>query len=602
MPASNPGTLTRSSAPASSILSSAAQALVADLREHLPDLRNAVVVLPHLHAAADFARELAQAAGTPALLLPRITTLRAWAADVALDKPVVPHAARHAMLYRVLAERGWLADADLWAVAAELASLFDELTRKVVVLPEDVRAFTRQLEKAYRARSGAGFNFEARLVHELWHAAVRDRKTLDPEAAYQLRLTGLADLVTTPVYAVALSDLSEAEQQFFERAAARMPVRRFDVDEVPRDALSTALALAWPRGSGYPDLLTRGATLQGAHPESPLAGRVRIFGAASAEQEAQAVDVTVREWLLEGKRRIGVIVNDRLTARRARALLERAQVHVEDEAGWAFSTTSAATVIGRWLDIASNDAYYRDVLDLMKLPFAFFDRAREARQAAVWRLETYARKESIVSGLEHFIAVAESHRDREVVDMLKRVQRGLSTLGRGKRPIARWLAALAASLKDIGVAEGLAADSAGEQLLELLERLKQELGDEPLAVSFAEWRRWLARELETATFRDRAIESPVVFTHLAAAQFRRFDAVLILGCDAAHLPGPDAVTLFFNQSVRAELGLPTHAERIVQTEQGLAALLASSGTATLTWQRQTAGEPNLLSPQLERLN
>jgi ATP-dependent helicase/nuclease subunit B len=596
-----PGTLARTAVAAPNLVAAAAQALVADLRAQLPDLRDATVVLPHLHAAADFSTELARAAGSPALILPRITTLSAWASDVPLDRPVVPHAARHAMLYRVLSERGWLADADLWSVAAELALLFDELTRKAVTLPDDLAAFTRQLEHAYRARAGAGFNFEARLVHELWHAAVRGSRTLDPETAYQLRLARLAERVSGPVYAVGFFDLSRSETLFLERAAARVPVRCFDADPSGGDGVSTALAFAWPREPEYPDLLARSDALRRAEPESPLAGRVKIFGAASAEQEAQAVEVTVRQWLLEGKRSIAVVVNDRVTARRARALLERAQVLVDDEAGWAFSTTSAATSIGRWLDIATNDAYYRDVLDLMKLPFAFFDRPRAQKHSAVWRLERYTRKDSIVSGLDHFIAAAERAHDREVVEMLKRMQRGLDALGRGKRSIARWVASLLASLKEIGVAQGLADDSAGEQLLALLERLREELADEPFTVTFAEWRRWLARELETATFRDSAIQSPVVFTHLAAARLRRFDGVVLLGCDAAHLPGPDGVALFFNQGVRAELGLDTHVQRVARVERDLAALLASSGSTMITWQRQSAGEPNLLSPQLERL-
>ena len=102
----------------------------------------------------------------------------------------------------------------------------------------------------------------------------------------------------------------------------------------------------------------------------------------------------------------------------------------------------------------------------------------------------------------------------------------LSTLGKAQLPaqLARWLDALVSSLDEIGVARGFAADSAGEQLLELLERLRLELEHEALAIPYAEWRRWLARELETAAFRDRAIESPVVFTHLGAAALRRFDA------------------------------------------------------------------------------
>ena len=555
-----------------------------------------------MHAAGDFSRELVTAAAAPALLLPRITTLTAWAEEVELGQKVVSHAARQALLYRILSGRAWLESADLWAVAAELGGLFDELTRAALELPRDVGEFTRQLEHAYRTRSSAPLNFEARLVHELWHAASAPGGALDPQAAYHARLERLATSVSRPIYAIGLEDLTRSEEQFLERAAARVSLARFDADHAATDPLTRTFAAAWPQAEG-PDLLARAAALARAHPASAIADRLRIFAASGAEQEAQAVDVAVREWLLEGKKSIAIVVNDRLTARRARALLERAEVLVEDEAGWPFSTTSAATVMGRWLDVATNDSYYRDLFDLLKSPFAFSDRARDHRQAAVWRLETYARKHSIASGLHNFIAIAERQRDHEVLEMLRRVERGIATLGRGRRSLVGWLERLEQSLGHIGVAQGLAADSAGEQLLELLERLKHELVDEPLRVSFSEWRRWLAGELETATFRDTAIVSPVVFTHLAAAQLRRFDAVLLLGCDASHLPGPDPAARFFNQRVRAELGLPTSAERVAKTERDLAALFACSGRVLATWQcRSASGEPALLSPQLERLS
>ena len=588
--------------PAFELLPAAAQAVIADQGARLPDLRDAVILLPTLHSAPEFARVLSAATGMPALLLPRMTTFSAWTATVHLSEPVTTHAARQAMLYRVLVERGWLKGADLWSVAAELSALFDELTRKAVALPRDLHDFTRQLESAYQARPSAALNFEARLVHELWHAATGTGRALDPQAAYHARLARLADAVATPVYAVGLRDLTRSEEQFLKRAGERVAVSCFDIDPAAGDAVTRTLALAWPQATDVPDLLTRGAELAQAYPKSALAGRLRLYAASSAEQEAQAVDVTVREWLLEGKTRIAVVVNDRLVARRARALLERAQVLVDDEVGWAFSTTSAATAIGRWLDVAANDAYHRDLFDLLKSPYAFFDCPREARQAAVWRLEGSARERGVVSGLRNFVALAAQRGDREGLDMLARIERGIATLGRGRQPIARWLERLLASLGDIGVASGLEADSAGEQLLALLERLRHELAAEPLPIPFAELRRWLARELETATFRDRAITSPVAFTHLAAVRVRRFDAVLLLGCDAAHLPGPDQGALFFNQAVRAELGLPTSAERAANLERELAALLACSGTAVVTWQCQSGeGEPNLLSPQLERL-
>jgi ATP-dependent helicase/nuclease subunit B len=602
MPVTAAPGIARVPCPARGLLACAAKDVVERERESLPDLTHVVVLVPDLHAAPDVARALHEASGLPAVLLPRITTLALWAGEVPLERPVAARAAREALLYRELKKQAWLESADLWAVSAELAGLFDEMTRHNLALPADFAAFNRQLEQAYRARSGESLTFEARVVHELWHAMSRVTGEADAESAYQLRLSRIAGSAAAPLYAVGLSRLAPEEQRFIESYAARAPVRVFEADfEAGGDPVTRTLALAWPRSPDHAGLRDRAAALKAAHPGSALAARLRIVGAAGTEQEAQTVDVTVREWLLAGKQRIAIVVQDRLVARRARALLERAQVLVKDEAGWAFSTTSAATAVGRWLDVAAGDCYYRDLLDLMKSPFVFHDWARDTRRSAVWRLEGYVREESVISGLANFIKLAEDKNDPEVRQMLARIRAGVGALGRGSRPIARWLADLAASLGEIGVRDGLAADSAGGQLLELIERLGRELADDRLDVTFTDWRRWLARQLEAATFRDRAIESPVVFTSLAATQLRRFDAVLVLGCDAAHLPGPDPVAMFFNQGVRAELKLPTWSERVREMEEQLAALIASCETVVVTWQRMLGGEENLLSPLVERL-
>jgi ATP-dependent helicase/nuclease subunit B len=584
------------------LVARAAAEIVKRHRAELPDLGGVVVLIPDLHAAPDIAAALRVAAGVPALLLPRIATLGLWAATVPLDRPIASRASRETLLYQELEKRGWLPAADLWAVSAELVGLFDELTRHNVALPADFKEFNRQLARAYRAQSGASLTFEARLVHELWHALARVTGEADPEAAYQLRLARLAENASAPLYTLSLEPLALAEQRFLERYAGGAPVRCFTSDiNAGSDAVARVLAAAWPANPDDAPLLERARALKAAHPASPLAGRLRILSAGGAEQEAQAVDATVREWLLAGRKRIAIVVHDRLIARRARALLERAQVLVKDEAGWAFSTTSAATAIGRWLDVAGGDCYYRDLLDLLKSPFAFHDWPLATRQAAVWRLEGYVREENVVTGLANFIQLAEEHNDAEARQMLARIRAGTSALGRGTRPIARWLSALAASLDHIGVREGLAADGAGQQILDLLDRLGRELAGDKLAASFSEWRRWLARQLETAAFRDPAIESGVVFTSLAATPLRRFDAVLVLGCDAAHWPGPDPVSLFFNQGVRAELKLPTWAERVREMEAQLGALIAACGAVAVTWQRMPGGEPNQLSPPLERL-
>ncbi len=577
-----------------------AAAIVGALRARLPDLREAIVLVPDLHAAAAVSAALHAAAGAPVLLLPRITTIRAWAAHVVLARPVEATSARCASLYAVLALRKWLQRADLWAMATELTGLFDELTRYNVELPRDAGDFTARLERAYAARPTASLRFEAQLVHELWWAMAREPQQLGPEEAHQLRLASLAEHACAPLFVLGLSDLAPGELTFLERYSLRAPVVVADGVSDVQEPLAATLAAAWPAADSTA-LRARAHALRARHPVSALAGKLRLFGAVTAEQEAQAIDVSVREWLLAGKCAIAVVVQDRVVARRARALLERAEVLVTDEAGWALSTTSAATALGRWLDIAANDAYYQDLLDLMKSPFAFHDWPREQRRQTVWRLERYIRAAGVSAGIEGYLELAHVNRDAEVRQILRRVQRGLAALTRSRKTLAGWLTALDSSLAEIGVRAGLEADPAGEQLLELLAGLRRELAGNDTAFSFVEWRRWLARELESATFHDRSIESPVLFTYLAATRLRSFDAVLICGCDAQHLPGPDPVYRVFNQGVRAELGLPTRADELRAIETQLAALIAGSGEVLITWQRQVEGERNLFSPLLDRL-
>ena len=61
-----------------------------------------------------------------------------------------------------------------------------------------------------------------------------------------------------------------------------------------------------------------------AKPQSPALDRLSLFKADGAEQEAAAIDIQVRRWLIEGKRRVGIVTENRRLARRVRALLERA--------------------------------------------------------------------------------------------------------------------------------------------------------------------------------------------------------------------------------------------------------------------------------------
>ncbi|MFZ1180546.1 MAG: PD-(D/E)XK nuclease family protein, partial [Herbaspirillum sp.] len=93
----------------------------------------------------------------------------------------------------------------------------------------------------------------------------------------------------------------------------------------------------------------------------------------------------------------------------------------------------------------------------------------------------------------------------------------------------------------------------------------------------------------------------VAMLPLNGARLRNFDAVLVIGADAEHLPSQPQETLFFSDAVRHELGLPTRLSRQHQQLRDLTGLLCANREVVLSWQTHKNGEPNPMSPWLARL-
>jgi ATP-dependent helicase/nuclease subunit B len=549
---------------AQSHFDSVARQILAAHAALLPDLRGLVVLLPNYHAAQPLAQALMRAARVPALLPPRMVTLNEWAQSVPLDAPVVAESRRSALLYQHLRKQKWFENADLWGMTQEMLGLFDELTHALDTLPGDADAFVTAVQRAWQARQNEALQLEARLVFELWHA-MQDGTELDAARACQQRLAKLAAQAEKPLYVLRASEWDALEQRFLDEYAQRAPVTVFDLREM--GALRTA---------------------------------PRFFAAISLEQEARAAAMQVRRWLADGRRDIAVVAQDRVAARRMRALLERAEVLVADETGWTFATLSVSTVLDRWLTALQSDFYHHDLLDLLKSPYIFADMAAGERKAAVYQLEQLLRKHGVVSGLEAFHALA--GQDAALHLPLARLRQAATLLEQNRRnSLAEWLAVLQESLRLLAIDIGLQQDDAGQQLLRALQTWQQELQSDEGRYRFAEWRRWLAQQLDTETFRDSSINSPVRFTHLAATRWRAFDAVLLLGCDADHLPGAADGGRWFNDAVRAALNLPTRAFHSTRQRDDLMALLVMNDRVLVTWQKDRNGEEGLLSPFLQML-
>ena len=545
-------------------------------------LRRATILLPNYHVALPLARALGAAADLPALLLPQMLTLNDWAKSVPLAVPVVSDSQRSALLYQHLRKQQWFENSDLWSMTQELLALFDELTHSLNTLPHDAEAFAAAVQQAYRARQNATLQLEARLVFELWHA-MQAGEELDAARAYQQRLAKLAQQADRPLYVLRTSDWDALEQRFLDEYAKRAAVTVFDLREMAAQITS--------------DLPTGGLSRMA---NSSISGSPLFFAATSLEQEARAAAMQVRRWLNEGRRDIAIVAQDRVVARRMRALLERVQVLVADETGWTFATLSVSTVLDRWLTAMQSDFYHHDLIDLLKSPFIFADMPPGERKAAVYQLEQLLRKRGVVAGLEAFVALVEH--EATLHQPLARLRQAAALLEQNrKKTLADWLGALRANLAVLGIDAGLQQDDAGRQLLRALDTWQQELAGDNGRYAFREWRRWLAQQLDTQTYHDSGIDSPVRFTHLAATRWRAFDAVLLLGCDADHLPGVADGGRWFNDAVRSSLNLPTRAAHAARQRDDLLALLAMNGCVLVTWQKDRNGEQGLLSPYLQML-
>lgn len=553
-----------------------------------PDFSALTVLVPHYAAAQGFLAGLRAALVGRVVLPPRLLTLPALAATVPGRPAAEPDSRRLAEIYGFLRRTGRLQERQLWPAAAELAGLMRELSDSQLSLPADYAEFHARLESAYRRRLNAALGFEARLAHELWYALQQGGRP-DSGRDYAERLAWLAERAELPLYHLPLPGLSAVERDFLDRYAARQPVCGLD------------LALAYPERTALLKAAWSATDEAAAPAAGPLAGVLVLYGAVSLEAEAMAAEAQIRRWLAEGHEQVGIVALDRVAARRLRARLERSAILVQDETGWTFSTAAVSHVLDRWFGLLQDDCYYRDLLDFLKSPFVFADLAPGELPQAVAELELALRRTGVIEGWARFQQLARQSNLTAAARLLERLQAARRLFAGQRLSLAEWQQRLLQAFDQLGIAQAFETDWAGSQLLALLRRLQQELQGDAAAYRFAEWRRWLMLQLDQATFVDARVESPVRFTHLRAARLREFDAVLILGADAGHLPESAAPGLF-NQAVRRELGLPGQAEREAELQAALVDVIGRTPAVAATWQAERDGEPVALSPWLETLD
>ncbi|TFV88978.1 PD-(D/E)XK nuclease family protein [Oxalobacteraceae bacterium OM1] len=532
-----------------------------------------------------------------AFLPPRIVTLSAWL-DMLPPDPSAPRAAssseRLMALYAELRQHGWLKklfsarrNTDLLPLAQTLLCLFDELTRALLpalelspgAAEERWQAALEQLPLPVRQL----LSDEAQLVWTLWKTQLG---ASDPGATHFADLMRLADHAQEPLVWIAAAPPDPFHQAFLERYAERQPVLPVTLDW-RGEALSPLIARAWP------EIVEGAATAEGAvtTPEG-----VCLCATGSLEEEAQRGAQRVLDWLQEGKQDIAIIAQDRVVARRMRALLERARVHVADETGWKLSTTRAAAAVAALLETITSRAETIGLLDLLKSPFLFPDMADKGER--VMAVEHALRRYNVLGGWEAVLAaLSDVPAAREVVQAVH----DEATHFVGRRTLAEWARLTDDVMRALGMRSGLESDAAGTQVIALFESVLQDGDAMTHPFSFAEWRGFLNLQMEATPFVPSDLDRRVVILQLAGMQLRSFDAVLMVGADADHLPSQINEMLFFANAVRRELGLPTREMRQGLQLRDFAEMLMSNPHVTLSWQAFRNGEPNAASNWIERL-
>lgn len=630
-----------------------AERLLADRQSKLPDLSAVTIILAEPQAAPVLRARLLQLSreqGHAALLGPRILTLRDWARTFlpAGIQICDPHAQLLMLVEALNQYPHLLKSANPWALASDLLSLFDELTLNHIDLPADLQDFTRRLQQAYglRDKEISALGQEARLVHTLWHAwheQLQAEGLTDMQTAYLLALShSLQQLAAgESLYLAGFQSFTPAEQHWLAKLLDRNQLRlylhgqcgvapeRYHPDAplsrllqhlpatqsgpVNDDTYSATLTLMFDETAG--NLRARANSMQQSHAQSPLQDRLDVFMAQSAEDEANAIDIQVRQWLLEDKQRIGIVTENRRLARRVRALLERAGITLQDEAGWALSTTSAAASLERWLECLEEDFAHLPLLDLLKSPFLFPDLDPDEVRFATLRLEQdIILHENIARGLNRYRQHIEDRRQRlpewmadsanSLLHLLERLETAAAPLQsklKDRQTPSLWLKTLQASLQQIGMAEQFVKDPAGSRLLQALEQMQQAARHTHMQLGWLDLRTWLGRTLEQFHFQPPTNGQGVYLLGLAQSRLQCFDAVIIGAVEKEHLPGHPNPSPFFNESVRRELGLPVTTELLAERFHHFRRLLESAPRVLITARAEQDGEPIPASPWLESL-
>ncbi|QWE21241.1 PD-(D/E)XK nuclease family protein [Polynucleobacter sp. AP-Kolm-20A-A1] len=349
-----------------------------------------------------------------------------------------------------------------------------------------------------------------------------------------------------------------------------------------------------------------------------------LISARRFEELAWAATKSIETHLVAGKKNIALVAQDRLAARRARALLARLgpALNIRDETGWKLDTTRAAAALNSWLELIrapKEGPTASALLEFLQNPYidipACIEKSPQACIGLVAQLEDILIASQAKSGWETFYmaieranAYAANHAGAPNEALLKLLQ-----FVRGRHHAWQEIglnctnayALLQKNLQDTGMAQALEKDAAGKQLLEVMNAFDLQATDyQGTAMRLPEWISLIKSTMEEASYEEAGKEAQANLSilPLSSTRLRNFDAVVVVGCDEQQLPAFSEPPLFFSDALNRLLKSSTITAQYIQQARDLSQLLISCPSVDLLWQSKSrSGEPLRPSAWIQRL-
>ena len=522
-------------------------------------------------------------------------------------------------VYKTLSERDQLSemllgssDASKWALSKNIIEVCDLLSDATLGVFDKVSesALREAVKQAYQGASQQIVEFETRIVLAFWEYL----STSQDPVARQRRAMGLRlnEIKSTSQNQPLIYIETAKGTPGFEKSIAQLWDAYSEKSSFHYCVMDQSAIALWPECVAD-EVLSKDKLIQENRQQyfNELAKNSRqIYKATSFEDAAWQGAGAIHGFLQEGHQHIALIAQDRLVARRIRALLARfgEGLSVHDETGWKLSTTRAAASVMSWIDIVrqANGPTSIQLMDFLKNPYINWSSWGFSNEQASDYLSHLEKRliDADVRASWSGVLLALQAQDAEVNDITNLIKT-LKELGdqwrSSEKTCHEWLRLLQSDLKKLGMFDALTKDVAGQQLLQSLEPMQVLKG---YSLKQSEWMSLLSSIFEDASYIESnpRAKASVTILPLSATRLRRFDAWVMVGCDDGQLPSVSESPMFLSGELKKYLDCKTQAMEFEQQAMDLSQLMMSHSDWCMVWQSNgSAGEPKQPAPWLQRL-